>query len=107
MELQGTNYLVKNPQWCWVSDVPFSLAMIKWWIKFMVAFDWVMLMAFGLRMCGSEINKTVPGPWNDPPTREEVEEVMKVGLNQRWPSIVFFIYHSGLYNEILHLFQYQ
>lgn len=29
---------------------------------------------------GSDINKGVPGPWHDPPTKEQVEEMLKVGF---------------------------
>jgi len=32
--------------------------------------------------CNSDINKKVPGPYNDPPTKEEVEEILRVSV---WP----------------------
>ena len=29
-------------------------------------------------VCFSDINKTLPGPFNDPPSKEEVEVLLKV-----------------------------
>lgn len=47
-------------------------------------------------VCFSDINKTLPGPFNDPPTKDEVEVLLKVKLPIRVLQFKEFCHFDGI-----------